>query len=95
MKTFREHITEAARLDPFKEAKGFNNWVFPTPEQLSWTATNLDYDLVKKTAQVIDLPAYLYKKDRSGNGLFEPFTKKDITDELLDKLFPELKKLKI
>lgn len=81
MKTFKQHITEATAS--LTSAKHFDNWHFPTPDEMKKAATNVKYDLAKQKAKIIDLPEKFYKKDTSRNGLFEPFTRKDIeTDQL-------------
>lgn len=78
MKTFKQYLDEAKK--DLGSAKRFNNWRFPTPEEMRKAATNIKYDVAKQKAKIIDLPAQFYKKDTSRGGLFEPFTRKDIAD---------------
>ena len=80
LRKFSQYLQEAA--DVFQKAKGFDNWRFPKKDELTRTATNLNYERAQQ-AKVIDLPAYLYKKDTSKNGLFEPYTRADITQNQL------------
>lgn len=76
-KKFSSSETILKESDKSTQISGYNKWRFPTHDELKKSGTNVNYEKAK-TATVIDLPSYLYKK----GGGFEPHTKKTLSEPL-------------